>query len=93
MAARTGREAASDGKDARVIAEFTIAANDVVRFHVEPDAAAVPPLRLTYRHSCCPFGWGTIFQLRLQRIYRAKIGDPTTDVAVYEIVSSRSEKP
>jgi len=46
-----------------------------------------PPNFLTHTHHCCPFGWGVIYELRLIRI------DTARNVAMYEVVSSRSEKP
>lgn len=71
-------------------AQFT-ADNQVVGFDVQwtarADGSAGPPREVWYKHSCCPFGWGTIYQLQLQRF------DEGRQVAVYAVLNSRSEKP
>ena len=62
-------------------AQFTVNYHEVVRFDVQED----PPLRTSHIHNCCPFGWGTIYELQFDR--------QVDEIAIYRIVSQRSEKP
>lgn len=63
-------------------AVFEIPVNQLVTFEIPEE---IPPPEVTHIHNCCPFGWGTIFELKLSRFDEAG--------ALYDIVSSRSEKP
>jgi hypothetical protein len=66
-------------------AQYQVAANNVIRFDVQPNWDGTIPLRVSHTHSCCPMGWGTIYVLELER----QVGD----VAIYRVVNQRSEKP
>jgi hypothetical protein len=66
-------------------AKFEIAANNTIDFDAPRHWDSGIAQHLTYRYSCCPFGWGTIYELEFDR----QVGD----VAIYKVVSSRSEKP